>query len=483
MDKWRELAAAREYLQMAQAEGEAEPLDAELAIDQSLEPEGLEQQHLPNPGEIIESGPASTEYDIRPAGRAVRARIEGLAGRRIRGLTRKFLPGEQNQELPALLIIRLQAHLWAQAHKTRATSDERRTAIRRVIEDFDSTSSNHAHYQLIRQRAMTSLASMPLVTLTLALPGKDITISRYAEALAQCTASIEACWELYERGGADELQLGFFCVSRYLIALWPVGRARTQRQGETRRLLACSALLKTIFAWHCVGTKAAVQYAREAVTLSKEAEDLSLQLSAYRNLAWAYAFVKNDRQALATAQEAQMVLERGEQCFGKDILPAGVRGAIYSTLAVAQARNMLPADRALAMAMEHDPGMEVHAYLDFTRATMLLEAGYVYCFQNNHTKAMEMLEQRVDPETFAPRIPGVTEMGRVETLNLMTLASLKAKDRELPRALHFWKAAVEGAKALHSNLLSEHASMLYEHMVTIWPGEQCLWDLRNSMMR
>jgi len=480
MDKWRQLAAAWEHLQISQTEGEAEPLDGELAIDQSLEQGGWEsrQRHIPTPCEIVDCGQASSEYDIRPVERSVRAHLERLAGWHIRGLTRGFLPGEQDQELPALPVLRLQAHLWSLAHKVRTTCDERRIAIRRVIEDFDSTSSNHAHYQLIRQRAMTSLATMPLVTLTLALPGKDIAISRYAEALAQCTASIEACWELYERGGADELQLGFFCVSRYLIALWPVGRARTQRQWETRRLLTRSALLRTIFAWHCVGTKAAVQYAREAVALSKEADDLSLQLSAYRNLAWAYAFVKNDQRALATAQESQAVLERGE-----DLLPAGVRGGIYSTLAVAQARNMQPADRALALAMEHDPGTEVHAYLDFTRATMLLEAGYVYCFQNNHAKAMEVLERRVDPETFAPRMPGVTEMGRVETLNLMTLASLKAKDRELIRALHFWKAAVDGAKALRSNLLFEHVSMLYEHMVTIWPQEQQLRDMRSYMMR
>jgi hypothetical protein len=409
--------------------------------------------------------------------------MEGTSDRRAESLSEDFLARETDQELPILLVVRLMAHLWSLAHKTRATCDERRTAIRRVIEDFDSTSSNHIHYQTIRQRAMISLATMPLVTLTLVLPEKDIAISRHAEALAQCTASIEACWELYQRGGADELRLGFSCVSRYLVALWPVGRARTQRQGETLRLMTRSALLKTIFAWHCVGTKVAVQCAQEAVALSKEADDLSLQLSAYRNLTWAYAFVRNDRQALATAQEAQAVLERGEQRSGADRLPAGIRGGIYSALAMAQARNMLSSEQALAMAMEYDPGMEVHAYLDFTRATLLLEAGYVYCFQNNYARAMDVLEQRVDPETFAPCMPGVTEVGRVETLNLMALSSLKTKSRELARTLRYWKAALDGAKALHSNLLFEYASMTYEHMATVWPGEQLLWEMRGYMMQ
>jgi hypothetical protein len=485
MDKWKQLAATREYLQMLQAEGEEEYLDMGLAMDQCWEQDEQEsrQRQRRDPCEVFDSGRACYEYDVWPAERILRAHMEGASGRRTGALSRDLLARQQDQELPILLVIRLMSHLWSLAHKTRASCDERRIAIRRVIEDFDSTSSNHACYQMIRQRAMTSLAAMPLVTLTLALPGKDIAISRYAEALAQCTASIEACWELYERGGADELRLGFFCVSRYLIALWPIGRARTQRQAETRRLMTRSALLKTIFAWHCAGTKAAIQYAREAVTLSKEADDLSLQLSAYRNLAWAYAFIRNDRQALATAQEAQAVLERSEQRSGGGLLPAGVRGGIYSTLAMAQARNMLSPDQALAMAMERDPGMEVHAYLDFTRATMLLEAGYVYCFQNNHVRAMETLEQRVDPETFVPRMPGVTEVGRVETLNLMALSSLKAKDRELTRTLHFWKAALDGAKALRSDLLFEHASMIYEHMATIWPGEQVLWDFRSYMVQ
>jgi hypothetical protein len=96
---------------------------------------------------------------------------------------------------------------------------------------------------------------------------------------------------------------------------------------------------------------------------------------------------------------------------------------------------------------------------------------------------MDVLEQRVDPETFAPCMPGVTEVGRVETLNLMALSSLKTKSRELARTLRYWKAALDGAKALHSNLLFEYASMTYEHMATVWPGEQLLWEMRGYMMQ
>jgi hypothetical protein len=336
---------------------------------------------------------------------------------------------------------------------------------------------------MTRREAIVSLAALPLVTFGLALPGKEIATARHGEVLVQCAASLQACWELYEHGGASELLLGFQCTSRYLTVLQRIGQTSTRHRADALRLATQYALLKTLLSRHCTSAAVTAQYAREAIMLSQETGDVPLQLSAYTKLTWTYLYEKNDRQALIAAQEAQAVLERFERQSGGELLPPGVRGGVYSALALALARNRLSSEQALALAMERDPGTEVHAYLDFTRTSMLLEAGWVYCMQNNHLQTVQVLEKRVDPETFVPRMPGVSEVGRVETLNLMALSSLRAKDRDLQRTVHFWQAAMEGAQALRSDLLLRQVSTTYEQMAAIWSGEAQMRGLRDHLRR
>jgi hypothetical protein len=261
-----------------------------------------------------------------------------------------------------------------------------------------------------------------------------------------------------------------------------ISQDSTQQQKEALHLATQYALLKTIFSRHCTGTAETAQYAQKAISLSKEVGDLPLQLSALSKLAWTHLYEANDRQALVVAQEAHTLMEGSQQRSIGEPLPDSIRGGIYSTLALAQARNGLPYDRALTMGMERDPGMEVHAYLDFTRATMFLQAGWIYCSQDNYAQTMQMLEQRVDPATFAPRMPGVTEVGRVETMNLMALASLRAEKRDMERTIHFWQAGVSGAKALHSDVLFRLASTTYEHLAVVWPGEARVRALRDHLV-
>jgi hypothetical protein len=83
------------------------------------------------------------------------------------------------------------------------------------------------------------------------------------------------------------------------------------------------------------------------------------------------------------------------------------------------------------------------------RSTLLLEAGWTYCYYGNQGKAMETLEQRVHPETLAPKITQ-SAMGRLETINIMALSSLKRKDRDMEQTMHFWVAGMEGAKTLQN---------------------------------
>lgn len=468
MTRWEQLIAARERLHLSQEEA-ARRLDVGLATYKRWEMGKRKPQphHMRALCELFDPWLVYGAQEARPG----HARTEAAAGAR-------SVEGGESKPSPLLT-----THLWSLALADHATGEEKRAAVRRAIEECDSMNTDNTTYRITRREAIGTLATLPLVTFGLTLPGKEVAPVRYGEALMQCAASLEACWELYTHGGASELLLGYQCTSRYQDALARIGQDSARHREEAVRLAAQYALLKTVFGWHCSGTATTVQYARHALALSRETGDPLLQLSAYSKLAGTYLYGKNDQQALATTQEAQAVLERFEGQTDGEPIPAAVRGGIYALLAMAQARNGLVPDDALAKSMEHDPGMQVHAYLDFTRATMFLDAAWIYCSQGDHVQAMQMLEKRVDPETFAPRMPGVTAVGRVETMNLMALSSLRAKDRDLERTIHFWRAGVEGAKDLCSDVFFALSSSIYEHMTMIWPGEARLQTLRDHLVQ
>lgn len=482
MSRWKQLIAARESLHWSQEEA-AERLGVDVGTYRRWETARCKPrpQHLRALCELLDPQLASSAQEIWPKPARV-AKTTAPRAVSSGSLLSPLLMSTKDQEPTALLATYLTAHLWSLALSAHATAEEKRVMIRQAIEECDSMHAGHAHYQVTRREAVATMATLPLVTFGLTLPGKEVSSSRHGELLAHSVASLEACWELYTHGEADELLLGYQCTSRYLDVLVCIGRTSVRYQEEAMRLAAQCALLRTIFGWHCAGAAPTVQYARQALALSQETGDLLLQLSAYTKLAWTYMYENNDRQALAAAQAAQGALEHFEEQAGEE-LPPGVHGGVYSALAVAQARNGLVPDDALATSLQRDPGAEVQAYLDFTRATMFLNAGWVFYAQGDHAQTMQMLEQCVDPETFAPRLPEVTTVGQVETIHLMALSSLQARERDLERTIHFWQAAAEGATRVRSTYHFALASTIYERLTAIWPGEAQVRALRDHLVQ
>lgn len=482
MSKWEQLIAAREQLHLSQLEV-AEHLGIGVATYQRWESGRRKPQprHMRGLCEFfgieLDSGDAETRQEDQLTAMCPQEEAEMYAD--------LCLPVPEDGKrvgVHALLMTHLTARLWSLALSAHTTCDEKRTAIRRAIEEFDSMNSTNENYQITRREAIGTLATLPLVTFGLLLPGQEPVAVRQADMLARCAASVEACWQLYEHGGASELLLGFQCTSRYLPALEEICQTSSVHRQEAQRLATQYALIRVLFGLHCASTQDTVQYAQEALALSQETGDLALQLSAYQKLAWTYWHDQDKEEALTIAQQAQAVLERSLQQANGEPLPDSIRGGVYSALAMMQACNGLPFDIALGRAMERDPGTEVHAYLDYTRATMFLNAGWTYSSQDNYAQTMQMLEVRLDPQTLVPRMPGVSEIGQVETTNLMAFTSLRAKDRDMERTIYLWQAAVEGAKSLQSELLFAQTVTTYEHLSMVWPGEARVQALRDQLV-
>jgi len=145
-----------------------------------------------------------------------------------------------------------------------------------------------------------------------------------------------------------------------------------------------------------------------------------------------------------------------------------------------QAKNGQSPDVALGKALETNPE-ESFAFMDAKRSSLLLEAGWTYCYAGNQTKALEILAKRVDPETLKPRL-AQSAMGQVETINVMTLSSLRTKDRDMEKIIHFWRAGMEGAKTLQNEQRFNEALTNYELMEVVWPGERRITDLRDHIV-
>lgn len=260
-----------------------------------------------------------------------------------------------------------------------------------------------------------------------------------------------------------------------------IARNSSQYRQEALALAARYALVMTIVGRHYVNPTEAIEYAKNAIVLSKEAGDISLLLSAYSKLAGTYFFDKKYALAESTAQEAEFLLQQYYQTKSVPPLHPSIHGGVYSTLALMQAKNGRPSDTPLKKANETDPGNESYAFMDFKRSSLLLDTGWIYCYQGNQKKAMEALEQRVNAETFSPKIPQ-SGLGRLETINVMALSSLKTTDRDMERTIHFWVAGIEGARAINSQLLFDQAMTTYELMEVVWPDELRIADLRDFVV-
>ncbi len=372
-------------------------------------------------------------------------------------------------------------HLWSLAFMDHATSTEKRNAIQRAIKDFDAMNPSDKNYQITRREALCALATLPMITFGLSTPEKGIVPAQYGSIIAQCNASLEACWELYWSNDANDTRLAFKSASKYLSLLQEIVKDSANYRQEALDLATRYALLQTLLGWICVGPTETIQYAKNAVALSKETGDISLQLSAYSKLAWGYFYSKKYSSGHKVAQEAETLLLHYSQNTNVPPLHAVVKAGTYSTLALMQATNRQSPDTAIQKVSETIPGDESYALMTSKRSSLLLEAGWSYCYFGNQKQVQTTLAQRIDLETLTPRIQQ-SEMGRVETINVLALSSLKTQKRDMEQTIHFWVAGMQGAKSLQNEQRLNEAVSTYELMEVIWPDEPRIKELRDYVV-
>lgn len=291
MAKWEQLIAARECRHLSQFEA-AEQVNVGIGTYQRWESgkSKPQPQHMRQPyevfGSMLDHPDAIGLHETIPNPPPSVEKMPIVVSK------------EEIDELQAFTAANMTTRLWSLAFKEHPTRDHKRDVIRQAIKDFDTMNTGNKNYQITRREALYSLAALPLITFDLATPGKAVQPTQYGSVLAQCTASFEACWQLYQDGAS----LAFKSVSKYLSVLQTIMRDSSHYRKEATDLAARYALLKTLLGWICVNPTETLQYAKNALALCKETGDISLQLSAYSKLAWGYFYDKQYAPALRTAR-------------------------------------------------------------------------------------------------------------------------------------------------------------------------------------
>jgi transcriptional regulator with XRE-family HTH domain len=366
-------------------------------------------------------------------------------------------------------------------------------AFARALKEFDTMPIITLDHYMNRREALCRMIGFPFTTVAFATVeqgGKFPPEYAIEGLLSRCATGIAACWEMYCNCDASNMSLAFECVSRYIPALRTIAQQSSHHREFALDLATRSAILKTTLALECLSPIATIPHALEAVDLSQETADISLQLSALGRLAWTYFNTKQPSLfplALAPAEKGAALLEWVKS---KIFLPPSVRGSTYSIQSIIQAINGLSPDPAQGMATELDPSMlpmlhdcDTYAFMQFTSGTQVSDAGLAQYHSGNPQAALVWFARRVDPDTLEAKIiqgSRTSERGRIYTINAMIPAALKTRDRDKEQIIAWWQAAIEGAKTLRSEQLFNDALIAYDAMEYAWPGDKDILDLRDQ---
>lgn len=297
------------------------------------------------------------------------------------------------------------------------------------------------------------------------LPISTIGVSNQQELLHQITVGLAACHEISRSRDAIDLQLAYNAVGTYMDILNNIAHHSSAHRNYALNLATQTTIFRSVLASHCMGNLQAIEFAKQAISLAKQIEDIPLRLSAYSKLAWYYFYDGKRTDALKTAQEAESFLIAHKQ---EDISPC-IWGGTHSTLALMQARNRLPYEDALAKAIEKDPGDQPIAFMQFTKNDLPNELGLIYAHAGHQQKAMHFFQQSLDIKN---------ERWRLGSVRGMALTHLKAKDRDKKEALRYLTDALQGARNFRTEWGFNEALNLYELADHIWPGDSAVDELR-----
>jgi transcriptional regulator with XRE-family HTH domain len=452
---------------------------------EARESRGLSQEQLAEALEVDDLTIYRWEHGIsRPQGKS-RWKLTNFFGMTEEqlGLDRHHQSTSENPSLLSLskraLTVRLAAIVLDE--KTEASLDALRTLQNLIEQAITGKTMNN---EISRREALYLLIALPEMLHHLSV---DTIVERpTGEILQQCAAGITACAQL-SKGTAEDIREAWRGLSAYLPSLQAIVQHSSQYRPAAASLVAQALMRKALLARHLKGSKAGVPYALQAVEYAEASGDKVLQITATTRLAYVYFCNRAHPQALHHALQAvSLVREAQREAIP---VPALVQSGVYSTSAQYQALNgdNDEAFSALCLAYdclepeeEHDPD-SAPIYFNHSRDILMLDEGRTYLFGGKVEKAYKTLSEIVASDTLQPKMPLFSQGVKAETINYLTLASLKLPQKDKERSVQLWQAGLNNAVALRSEQRFGEVLTAFDIMEALWANDRDIAELRQTI--
>ncbi len=332
----------------------------------------------------------------------------------------------------------------------------------------DQAGKKSSDVLLGRRMALTTLATVSGALLTKVQAG-PLTALLLEEFLAQCTASITACWHLLNGDGLGTVERA---LPKYLPLLVALARQPSSYQQTAAYLAAQGSLQMYLVSHHRLRFREELTYANQAVTLAKASGDCNLHVSALIWLAGAFERNGQPEIMLQKCQEAAKYLDK--------VVPL-LRSQVLACLAYTHALNGQVQDALRCMGIARDcfPSEfgEVPCFVscDYDLYYLILYEGRTHLsLGESDTEHVQQHSQqaRTALAQFGqlPSTIFVPERYRLQIINEQAAAAIGAGNME--EFEHYLLAGVAGAKALGSEKRRQEAVTVWRKARETWPDEQ-----------
>jgi DNA-binding SARP family transcriptional activator len=338
----------------------------------------------------------------------------------------------------------------------------------------DQAGEKSSDVLLGRRMALTTLATVSAALLTKVQTGL-LTTLLLEEFLAQCTASITACWHLLNGDGLGTVE---HALPKYLPLLVALARQSSPYQQTAAYLAGQGSLLMSLVSYHRLRFRPSLAYANQAVALAKLSGDHNLHVCALVLLGDVFECIGQPETMLQKHQEVAQYLD------GVVVLP--LRSLALAELAYAYARNgqgqealqcMDQARNGLLDEYEEIPCFVSSDYGPFQlilfegRTHLALGESDAEHVQHHSQQARTALAQL---EKLSSTII-VPERSKLEIINYQATAAIGAGNME--EFEHYLLAGAEGAKALGSEKRRQEVIANWKMARQAWPHEQRVMKL------
>ncbi len=338
--------------------------------------------------------------------------------------------------------------------------------IQQEIRSYDAM-TDHTTNKLAnpeRRRALSVLATLPIQVYGLTALAPSMVAAE--ELLPRCVAGITACWQLSD--GTD-LHLAKAALTAYVPTLQRTVRQAGKHQKVAAGLVAQAYRLQSMLGWHLESLERAEWYANQCIIFSDIAEDAGLQAMSRRLLAEVYYYSNKPKKALDICQEATLYLNH---------TPIGIHCCVYRGLSSYQAMLGQRQEALVSLKRAHNSFVrsspeDTPIYAARNEFDLILWDGLTHYHLGYYKEAADSFMQI---DGLHPKKP-IAERVRIEFLNNQALIEAQSKERDMERAIAYWKAGIQGAVALKSERRYNEACGVYQSMRSAWPEEKRIEDL------